>query len=223
MNAGGERVLVKLCGFTLPEQAAHAATAGADFVGLVLWEGSPRGVGDRERARAICAATREGGGLPVGVFVNAESATVLDLAERLDLAAVQLHGNEPEDTVRRLSARGLQVWKALRIDPNGDGASFGESHRKAGAHALLVDGWHPELPGGTGRSADWTLAARLADDGPLVLAGGLAPDNIATAIDAVRPWAVDASSSLELAPGDKDPERVEAFLRAAQTPAGALP
>jgi len=216
MSVANGRVLVKLCGFTDPDQAAHAAAAGADFVGVVLWEGSSRAVPDRGRAAAICAATWEARARPVGVFVDAAAETVLDLASYLDLAAVQLHGSESEGTVRKLCSQGFEVWKALRVQPGAGNAELGLSHREAGARALLVDGWHPTLPGGTGHTADWTLAAQLAERGPLVLAGGLGPENIASAIQAVRPWAVDASSSLERAPGDKDPERVEAFLHAAR-------
>ncbi|MBN94217.1 MAG: N-(5'-phosphoribosyl)anthranilate isomerase [Deltaproteobacteria bacterium] len=215
MSAAADRTLVKLCGFTDPDQAAHAAESGADFVGVVLWEGSTRAVRDRGLAAAICAATWESRARPVGVFVDASVDQVLDLASYLDLAAVQLHGGESEDAVQRLSGHGLQVWKALQVAPELRTEDLGNEHRAAGAQALLIDGWHPTLPGGTGVRADWTLAAELAQRGPLVLAGGLSADNIAQAIETVRPWAVDASSSLERAPGDKDPQRVEAFLSAA--------
>jgi len=202
------RVFVKVCGITSPEDAVAAAEAGADAIGLVFWPRSPRVV-TIEQARAI------GDALPpfvvrVGVFVDAgrdEMARVADAA-RLDL--LQLHGDEPPEALDHLPRRAL---KAVRV---GDGFAPADALRYEGrAAGLLLDTKAPGAPGGTGRAFDWSLARGVRERARfLLLAGGLTPENVRTALEAVRPDGVDASSSLEKAPGRKDHARVRAFVSA---------
>ena len=199
---------MKVCGITSPGDAVAAAEAGADAIGLVFWPRSPRVV-TIEQARAI------GDALPpfvvrVGVFVDAgrdEMARVADAA-RLDL--LQLHGDEPPEALDDLPRRAL---KAVRV---GDGFAPADALRYEGrAAGLLLDTKAPGAPGGTGRAFDWSLARGVRERSRfLLLAGGLTPENVRTALDAVRPAGVDASSSLESAPGKKDHARVRAFVEA---------
>jgi phosphoribosylanthranilate isomerase len=204
------RLFVKVCGITSPEDAVAAAEAGADAIGLVFWPRSPRAV-TAEQARAI------GDALPpfvvrVGVFVDAvrdEMARIADSA-RLDL--LQLHGEEPPEAFDGLPRRAL---KALRV---GEDFAPEDALRYAGrAAGLLLDTRAAGAPGGTGRAFDWSLARGVREKSRfLMLAGGLAPENVRAAVAAVRPDGVDASSRLEAAPGKKDHARVRAFVEAAR-------
>ena len=211
------RVFVKVCGITSPEDAVAAAEAGADAIGLVFWPRSPRVV-TIEQARAI------GDALPpfvvrVGVFVDAERDEMARVADAARLDLLQLHGDEPPEALDDLPRRAL---KAVRV---GDGFAPADALRYEGrAAGLLLDTKAPGAPGGTGRAFDWSLARGVRERARfLVLAGGLTPENVRTALEAVRPDGVDASSRLESAPGRKDPAKVKAFLevvRAAQADAG---
>ena len=207
----GTRVFVKVCGITSVDDALAVARAGADAVGLVFWPGSPRRV-DLETARRISAA------LPpfvlrVGVFVDAPRAELERTAREVGLDVLQLHGQEsPED----LAGLPRRVVKAVPVGP---GFVPDSALRYAGAaDGILLDsrpagGAGP--PGGTGATFDWSLAREVREKVPfLVLAGGLTPDNVARALTAVRPDAVDVSSGVESAPGRKDPAKVRAFLDA---------
>ena len=201
---------MKVCGITSPEDAVAAAEAGADAIGLVFWPRSPRAV-TADEARAICDA------LPpfvvrVGVFVDAvrdEMARIADSA-RLDL--LQLHGEEPPEAFDGLPRRAL---KALRV---GEGFAPEDALRYEGrAAGLLLDTRAAGAPGGSGRAFDWSLARGVREKSRfLMLAGGLAPENLRAAVAAVRPDGVDASSRLESAPGKKDHARVRAFVVAAR-------
>ncbi|MFH1022082.1 MAG: phosphoribosylanthranilate isomerase [Planctomycetota bacterium] len=202
-------VRVKICGITSPADAAAAADAGADAVGLVFAE-SPRRV-TPARARAIVAE------LPpfvaaVGVFVNASPDDILRAADELNLAAVQLHGDEPPNLAEYLRARSdgrIALIKAFRPrDPRGLAPL-----RDFPADAMLLDGWNDRARGGTGAKADITLARRAAKMIPrLILAGGLTPANVAATVRAVRPWAVDVSSGVERSPGRKDAAHMKRFV-----------
>ncbi len=202
---------------TRPGWARAAAEAGADAVGLIFAE-SPRRVGPEAAAGIIDALPPWVG--PVGVFVDTPSDEMQDLADRLRLAAVQLHGDEPPETPARLGP--VKVIKALGVatEPDLDAARRWRDAAEAAGRlpdAWLVDARVPGAPkGGTGQTADWTLAARLQGEGfsPLILAGGLGPENAAEAVRAVRPWGVDSSSGTEAAPGEKSPEKIRAFVRA---------
>lgn len=205
-----ERRRVKVCGITEPD-AARAA-AGADWLGLVLAP-SPRRV-DEATAAGLTAGIDAAW---VGVFVDADPDEVAGVADRLGLAAVQLHGAETPDTCRRVrEATGRPVWKAVRWDA--DPARL--DAWAAEVDALLVDAAIGDRLGGTGRALPWeALAERWARDrrpAPTILAGGLGPDNVARAIEVVDPDGVDASSRLERAPGRKDPRLVRAYVEAAR-------
>jgi len=210
---------VKICGIRRPEWARAAADAGADFIGLVFAE-SPRRVTLEQAAAVVRALPR--GVEPVGVFVDEPAEAVRGIAERVGLETVQLHGDEPPGMLADLE--GLKVIKVFRVGGEADAEAaraWREAAERLGAqpYAYLVDARVEGGPkGGTGRPADWDLAARLALEGvePLILSGGLSSDNVAEAIRHVRPWGVDASSGLETAPGRKDPDKIRAFIEAAR-------
>jgi tryptophan synthase beta subunit len=198
-------MFVKICGITRGVDARLAVDLGASAVGFVFWPGSPRCI-DPARARDIVAD------LPpfvsaVGVFVNQPTDVVRAVAEQVGLSAVQLHGAEtPADA----DAIGRRVVKALGADD----AAVDRARAWPSRFMLLLDAPAVGRPGGTGRLADWAVAAKIAATRPLVLAGGLTGENVEAAIRAVRPAAVDVSSGVESAPGVKDPERLRAFFAA---------
>ena len=197
---------VKICGVRTVTDALLAARAGADAVGVNFWPRSKRCV-DVETARAIALA------LPplvtiVGVFVNQPGDEVRRIAARARLGAVQLHGDEPPQACLGFD---VPVWKALRLASPLPLAWLDEWE---GVQGFVVDA--PVLSasggyGGTGQTCDWDVARA-----PVLLAGGLGPENVADAIRAVRPWGVDVASGVESAPGVKDPEKVAAFVRRAK-------
>ncbi|BCX83009.1 phosphoribosylanthranilate isomerase [Methylomarinovum caldicuralii] len=199
------RTRVKICGFTRPDDAVAAARLGVDAVGLVFHPQSPRHV-SVERAREIASA------LPafvtaVGLFVDAQPKVIEQVLAQVPLGLLQFHGHEPPEACRRY---GRPYIKAIRMAADVDLER--EAARYHDSCGLLVDTWHPVAAGGTGERFDW---ARIPGDLPLpvILAGGLAPDNVAAAIRQVRPWAVDVSSGVESAKGIKDPARMAAFIR----------
>lgn len=209
---------VKICGVTRPEDARMAAQSGADAIGLNFYGGSPRCV-TLERAAEIAAA------LPphvckVGVFVGATAEEIKDKARTVPLDLVQLSGDEPPEFLREV--RPLPVLRAARIrdDLSPVTAYLDACYRQyALPRMLLVDALRDDAYGGTGVTLDWDYLAqhRRALNGlPLVLAGGLTPDNVAAAIARVRPWAVDVASGVEQAPGAKSPELVSRFVSAAR-------
>ena len=199
------RTRVKICGITRPEHARAAAGAGADAIGLVLYEPSPRFV-TRAQAHAVCAA------LPplvsvVGVLVNPTPREIEAAVDELPVDLLQFHGEEPPELC---AGAGKPYVKAVRMRSRTDVVDA--AARYPDAVALLLDAHHDTLWGGTGRRFDWSEAPGDVDR-PLVLAGGLTPENVAGAIRLVRPFAVDVSGGVERAPGEKDPERMERFVR----------
>jgi len=208
---------VKICGIARPEWAVAAAEAGADAVGLVFAE-SPRRVTARE-AREIIRALPPWVA-PVGVFVDEQPRGILRLAGETGITVAQLHGDEPPEVLAELGR--LKIVKAFRVGGEEDLAAAREWKTKSErlgrpADGYLIDARVAGGPiGGSGRMADWGLAARMIVEGfrPLVLAGGLTPENVAAAIAAVRPWGVDGSSGLETGPGLKSPEKIRAFVEA---------
>jgi phosphoribosylanthranilate isomerase len=201
--------VVKVCGITNPEDGAFAAGIGADAIGLVFAE-SPRKV-SVEEAREIGAAL-PGCVLKVGVFVNEESEEVLRIAREVGLDYTQLHGDETPETVTFLREGGVKVMKALRVRDEGSLAAM-EGY---GADLVMLDAWSEKARGGTGERFDWTLAKSLRGRGNIVVSGGLSPENVREAISFFEPYGVDASSSLEEAPGKKNEERVRRFVSAAK-------
>jgi phosphoribosylanthranilate isomerase len=202
-------VKAKVCGITTPEDALAAASSGADAIGLVFAE-SPRKV-SVEEAREIAAALPEGV-LKVGVFVNEEPEEVLRIAREVGLDYAQLHGDETPETVTFLREGGVKVMKALRVRDEGSLAAM-EGY---GADLVMLDAWSEKARGGTGKRFDWALAKSLRGRGNIVVSGGLSPENVREAISFFAPYGVDASSSLEEAPGKKNEERVRRFVSAAK-------
>ena len=199
------RTRVKICGITRPEHAKAAAEAGADAIGLVFYEPSPRHVAP-DRARAVCAA------LPplvsvVGVFVNPEPRDIEAVVEDVPVDLLQFHGEESPELC---AGAGRPYVKAVRVRTGDDIVEA--AARYADARALLLDAHHDVLWGGTGARFDWNV---VPDDigRPIVLAGGLTPANVAGAIRRVRPFAVDVSGGVESAPGEKDARRMERFMK----------
>jgi len=199
-------VRVKVCGLTCLEDARAAAEAGADALGFVLAP-SPRRITPeqvREIVRRLPPLV-----LTVGVFVDEPMVRVSEIRRFCGLDAVQLHGRESEVQVKALGGR---VIKALRV---------GDRPMKCQAlyptATLLLDTFVPDRPGGTGRVFDWNLALEPARERPIILAGGLRPDNVAEAIRFVKPYAVDVSSGVEHQPGRKDHDQMADFIRQAKT------
>jgi phosphoribosylanthranilate isomerase len=201
------RTRIKICGITREQDAVAAAAAGADAIGFVFWRRSPRAV-SAARAGAI------GRALPplvarVGVFVNATPREVARVVREARLQAIQLHGDEDP---RDYAGCGAAVIKAVALAGRAD---VERARRYGGGVTLLVD-VKDARRGGTGRTADWRLARRLARIRPVLLAGGLTPANVGRAIRIVGPWGVDVSSGVESRPGRKRVAVVRAFCAAAR-------
>jgi phosphoribosylanthranilate isomerase len=202
-------VKVKVCGITNPEDGAFAAGSGADAIGLVFAE-SPRKL-SVEEAREIGAALPEGV-QKVGVFVNEDPEEVLRIAREVGLDYAQLHGDEEPETVNILQEAGVKVMKALRVRDEGSLAAM----KGYGADLVMLDAWSEKARGGTGERFDWGVAKSLKGRGNIVVSGGLAPENVREALDFFEPYGVDASSSLEDAPGKKNEDSVRRFIVAAK-------
>jgi phosphoribosylanthranilate isomerase len=205
-------VRIKICGITNPDDARAAVEAGADALGFVFCAGSPRVVAPR----VVAEITR---GLPghvlrVGVFVNSAPTTILQTVSACRLDAVQLHGDESPEFCDALAP--FPVWKAFRVRSH-DVLQQLAAYRDMTA-AWLLDSYVEGQPGGTGATFNWDLALearQLAH--PIVLAGGLTPENVAEAVRRARPAAVDASSGVESTPGRKDADKVRRFIAAVRS------
>ncbi len=198
-------VRVKVCGVMTPEDAAIAAAAGADAIGLIF--APARRQVSLARAREIIAA------LPpfvatVGVFVDAPTDETELLARDLRLTAVQLHGDEPPEVCLTLQRRGIKVIKAVRV---ADPVNRDLLAPYPMASAILLDTYVEGLAGGTGKTFPWEVAAGLSRDFRLIVAGGLTPGNVRRALDILRPYGVDVTSGVET-DGRKDPQKVRAFI-----------
>ncbi len=210
---------IKICGITSAQDGGAVAAAGADAVGLNFYPKSPRYVGVEKAQEIIVALPDEL--VKVGLFVNAAEEEVCETFDRLGLDLIQLHGDEPPTFLARLGGR--PVMRAFRLGEAGLGPVWGyvENCRLLACmpRLVLVDACVKGSYGGTGQVADWRALTQYPRDSsapPLVLAGGLTPDNVAEAIRTVRPAAVDTASGVESGPGRKDPAAVEAFVRAAR-------
>lgn len=202
---------IKLCGVTRPDDAAYAAAVGVDYLGFNFWPQSKR-VAEEHLARGAARAARTV--RPdirlVGVFVDQPVAEIERIAAKIGLDIVQLHGDEPAQVAEALTARGLEVWRAVGVAVEDD-LDLLASYP---ATTFVLDAKSPAR-GGTGTSFDHALAARAVAAGHrIVLAGGLTPSNVANAIMAVLPFAVDVASGVESAPGVKDPAKVYNFVQA---------
>jgi phosphoribosylanthranilate isomerase len=200
-------IRVKVCGIRREEDAALAVELGASALGFIFWPSSPRFL-EPEAAQTIIA------GVPpfvstVGVFVDQDAAHVADVARRLKLSAVQLHGSEQVDAY---DGAAPQIVKAIPVGADGSAERLVRAvPMRVG---VLLDAHDPVKRGGTGRTIDWTRAAELARMRPVILSGGLNADNVSDAIDAVRPYAIDVSSGVESQPGVKDAGKLRAFFTA---------
>lgn len=205
-------VRIKVCGITRPEDAIVAAGAGADAIGLVFAK-SPRQVTMRQ-AREIVEA------LPpyvsaVGVFVNARAATIARISTNVGLSEVQLHGDETPGFVAKLGT--LRVTKVLRVRDKGFLDQVA-AYQAVGVSALLLDAFSAKVRGGSGKQFDWDLVVRAQKAGaldeapPLILAGGLTPENVKAGIRQIRPWGVDVSGGVESQPGIKSAEKIVKFV-----------
>jgi len=210
-------VKVKICGVRTPVIVETAAEAGADYVGLVLFPGSPRFV-ELEEARVLAAIARGRIGTVV-VMVDPDDALIDGVIERVRPDLLQLHGNETPERVAAIKVRaGLPVIKAVSVEQAGDVAAA--NAYAASADHILFDakaGPGAALPGGNGIAFDWTTLTGFA--APFALSGGLTPDNVGVAIALTGAALVDVSSGVERAPGDKDAELVKNFIRAAKSAA----
>lgn len=201
----GQRTRVKICGITRVEDALMCVEAGADAIGLVFYEPSPRNV-SVSVARDICAA------LPpfvsvVGLFVDRPAHEVHEICSLVPLSLLQFHGDEPESYCAKFNHPYI---KAIRVQSEQDVLRADQAYSTA--QGLLVDTFKQGVAGGTGETFDWTLLPKNLSK-PLVLAGGLNPDNVRNAIDAVAPFAVDVSGGVEMSKGVKDAEKVLSFIK----------
>ena len=200
-------VRVKICGITTLEQAWACVELGVDAVGVNLVDSSPRRV-DETLARKIAHEVGDRV-LVVAVVADRSVASMRAIREATGVGCLQLHGDEPPADV---SAVLPHAYKAVRV---GGAADVVGADAMPGEY-VMVDARVEGALGGTGRTVDWALVARLANRRKLVLAGGLTPENVREAVAAVRPWCVDVASGVETAPGVKDVRRVAAFVRAAR-------
>ncbi|WP_224982466.1 phosphoribosylanthranilate isomerase [Geomonas agri] len=200
---------VKICGITSVDDALMAVDAGADALGFVFFDKSPRFIG-ADAAQKIIAK------LPpfiqvVGLFVNADIDVVNSTADCCGLDIVQLHGEESPEYCRLVNRR---VMKAFRVRGPESLTPLAEYQ----VSAYLLDAYSPHAYGGTGEVFDWDCAIAAKEHGRIVLAGGLTPDNIAEAVLRVRPYGVDVSSGVEASPGKKDPDKMRRFIQLAKHP-----
>jgi len=201
-------VRVKICGITSIDNAQAAIEAGADALGFMFYEPSPRYLTPEEAGVII----RE---LPahvarVGVFVDADEATIRNTATSAGLDTLQFHGNESPDFCTQFE---LRTIKAFRVK---DGESLGQLTEYR-TDAWLLDSYVQGVPGGTGEKFNWNLAVEAKQLGcPILLAGGLTPNNAGEAVDQVAPFGLDVSSGVEAAPGQKDPAKMVTFIASAK-------
>jgi phosphoribosylanthranilate isomerase len=204
-------VKVKICGITNWRDARCACDAGADFLGFNFYRRSPRYI-DPSCARAIVQRL-PGNVAGAGVFVNEAEDDIVRIARLVGLKYVQLHGEEAPAAVSRLrrALPAVRIIKAIRVRKT---LRAGQIRRFHDASAILLDGFNASLRGGTGKTFDWLLAAGTSARARIFLAGGLTPENVAEAVRAVRPFAVDVCSGVESSPGKKDRRKVRALMRA---------
>ena len=198
------RIKVKVCGTTSLKDALFAVESGADALGFVFYKKSPRCISQKEVKDIVVQ-------LPpfvetVGVFVNEASDKVNRIAEQCRLTAVQLHGDESPAFCRRIKRRVIKVFRVLDADSFKGISNYDVS-------GFLLDSYNDESRGGTGKAFDWNLALRAKKQGPIILAGGLNPYNVYTAIHRVKPYGVDVCSGVEKSPGVKDFIKIDEFIK----------
>jgi phosphoribosylanthranilate isomerase len=215
MNSKAGSLIVKICGLTSLEDAVAAVEAGADMLGFNFYPPSPRYI-QPDLCRAIVTVLNSRGlsARLVGIFVNAPLEQIKTVMHTCDLHLAQLSGDEPPELLDALQGR---AYKALRVkDAGALQAAQNKYPCQSIPPAYLVDAYRPGEYGGTGQTADWSLAAQLSSSLSILLAGGLTPENVAQAVDQVRPWGVDVASGVESAPGIKDHHKMRRFIQQAR-------
>ena len=204
------RTRAKICGITRIQDIQSVVQAGADAIGFVFFAPSPRSVTAVQAAELIQHVPPYV--QTVGLFVNASAADIQDILKISPVDILQFHGDETPEQCNQISQQvGRRWYKAIQVKPDLDVISEIQAFQEAGASAVLLDAWHPELKGGTGHSFDWAQFPKL--DIPLILAGGLKPDNIEDAIQITGAYAVDVSGGVESAKGIKDQQLIERFMQ----------
>ncbi|WP_074384060.1 phosphoribosylanthranilate isomerase [Acinetobacter pseudolwoffii] len=204
------RTRAKICGITRVEDVHAVVNAGADAIGFVFYPPSPRAVTAAQAAQLVQAIA------PyvqvVGLFVNHLADEIQDILQTVHLDIVQFHGDETPEQCQTIAQQvGRRWYKAIQVKPDLDVVVEIQRYQDAGASAVLLDAWHPDLKGGTGHSFDWETFPKL--NIPLILAGGLNPDNIEQAILTTQAYAVDVSGGVESAKGIKDQQLIERFMQ----------
>ncbi|WP_455245922.1 phosphoribosylanthranilate isomerase [Petrachloros mirabilis] len=209
MAMGKGRIRVKICGITNAQDAFVAVEAGVDALGFIFYRKSPRYI-ELDAAKEIIQSLPVFV-TPVGVFVNEEIGAVRSIMDHCGIHLAQLHGDETADYCKTLFR---PVMKALRLKDRSSLLSLAEYTGRAEVQSFVLDSFTEKGYGGTGLKADWEIAAEAARTVTVLLAGGLTPDNVIEAINAVRPYGVDVSSGVESIPGKKDHGKIRAFLEA---------
>ncbi|MCF8045485.1 MAG: phosphoribosylanthranilate isomerase [Desulfarculaceae bacterium] len=208
LKQAGSHPFVKICGLTDPDAARACADMGADAVGLVFFEKSPRFVSD-DRAREISRALEQKT-LATGVFVNETYDRIMGKIDKIPLQAVQLHGNEKPELVAKLARQGIIVIKAVFA---GKTPFLESAPAWQKASYLLAECGSGSLPGGNAKEWNWSDAARIRTRTPVIVAGGLTPDNVQSALEKSKAAGADISSGVESAPGIKDLKKIKAFMQ----------
>ncbi len=204
------RTRAKICGITRVEDVHAVANAGCDAIGFVFYPPSPRHV-TLEQAEILIQS------VPayvqaVGLFVNSHADEIQAILNKIPLDILQFHGDETPEQCQAIAQQvGRRWYKAIQVKPDLDAVAEIQGYQDAGASAVLLDAWHPDLKGGTGHSFDWDTFPKL--NIPLILAGGLNPDNIEQAILTTQAYAVDVSGGVESAKGIKDQQLIERFMQ----------
>lgn len=212
------KTFVKICGMTNLDDCLVAADAGADLLGFIFYPPSPRKALPEEAASIIATLKKDYPSVKtVGVFVNESVEHMATLKEETGFDYIQLHGAEPAEYFTHLQGN---AYKALRPSNQEEAVSDAATYAPLGpadGPTWMIDAYDPNLYGGTGHKTDWETAGLLAQQYPgLLLAGGLTPDNVVQAIQAVRPWGIDLASGVEADKGKKDHAKVRALLAAVQ-------
>ena len=204
------RTRAKICGITRAQDIQSVVEAGADAIGFVFFPPSPRHV-SIEQAQSLASLVPAYVQL-VGLFVNASAEEIQTVLDSVPLDVLQLHGDESPEQCQQIALHCKRRWyKAIQVKPDLDILTEIQRYQAVGASAVLLDAWHPDLKGGTGHCFDWNQFPQL--DIPLILAGGLTPENVSDAIDTTAAFAVDVSGGVESAKGIKDQQLIEQFMQ----------
>jgi phosphoribosylanthranilate isomerase len=207
------RTRAKICGITRAQDIQSVVEAGADAIGFVFFPPSPRHV-SIEQAQSLASLVPAYVQL-VGLFVNASAEEIQTVLDSVPLDVLQLHGDETPEQCQQIALHCKRRWyKAIQVKPDLDILTEIQRYQAVGASAVLLDAWHPDLKGGTGHCFDWNQFPQL--DIPLILAGGLTPENVSDAIDTTAAFAVDVSGGVESAKGIKDQQLIEKFMQGVQ-------